>query len=73
VPGIMPPACTVHRCSFGRAVPIRSMDTYSRHSFATNRPRARRRARARMAQLGLMNSRAPEIVQDQNARAVWEA
>src|SRR5215472_16670378 len=35
------------------------------------RPRARRRARPRMAQLGLLRSRAPGIAQDRSARSVW--
>ena len=38
---------------------------------ATNRARARRRARARMAKLSLRDSRAPGIVQDQRAPTVW--
>src|SRR5262249_30135653 len=39
------------------------------HGFSI-RPRARRRPRPRMAQLGLMRSRAPGIGQDRSARPV---
>ena len=40
---------------------------FSDHSFASLINRARRRARARMARLGLLHSRGPGIVQDRSA------
>ena len=47
---------------------------FSENSFASliNRARARRRARARTAQPGLLRSRGPGIVQDRSASAVGQ-